>query len=133
MSISRHRARLLLLLGAVATLGLCLGPWFGPPRGSGARTPSEARPDTNGPAEPALESAQSDLSGRSAAREVGEPDVSPAGPVPTSPPPVVGIVLDAAGSGIAGAEPERIVELREMLQELLQVSSPGFPATTLGL
>lgn len=36
-------------------------------------------------------------------------------------------------SGIAGAEPERIVELRELLHELLQVSSPGFPATTLGL
>lgn len=36
-------------------------------------------------------------------------------------------------SGIAGAEPERIVQLRELLQELLQVSSPGFPATTLGL
>ena len=35
--------------------------------------------------------------------------------------------------GIAGAEPERIVQLREVLQELLQVSSPGFPATTLGL
>lgn len=36
-------------------------------------------------------------------------------------------------SGIAGAEPERIVQLREMLQELMKVSSPGFPATTLGL
>lgn len=36
-------------------------------------------------------------------------------------------------SGIAGAEPERIVQIREQLQELLQVSSPGFPATTLGL
>lgn len=36
-------------------------------------------------------------------------------------------------SGIAGAEPERIVQLRELLQELLQASSPGFAATTLGL
>ncbi len=36
-------------------------------------------------------------------------------------------------SGIAGAEPERIVQIREMLQELLRVSTPGFPATTLGL
>lgn len=37
------------------------------------------------------------------------------------------------GGGIAGAEPERIVQIREMLQELLKVSAPGFPATTLGL
>jgi hypothetical protein len=37
------------------------------------------------------------------------------------------------GSGIAGAEPERIVQIREMLQELLRASAPGFPATTLGL
>ena len=37
------------------------------------------------------------------------------------------------GSGIAGSEPERIVQIREMLQELLKVSAPGFPATTLGL
>lgn len=37
------------------------------------------------------------------------------------------------GSGIAGAEPERIVQIREMLQELLKISTPGFPATTLGL
>ncbi len=37
------------------------------------------------------------------------------------------------GSGIAGAEPERIVQIREMLQELLKASTPGFPATTLGL
>ncbi|MEO7940191.1 MAG: hypothetical protein ABIR55_16300 [Burkholderiaceae bacterium] len=36
-------------------------------------------------------------------------------------------------SGIASGEPERIVQMRERLQELLQVSSPGFPATTLGL
>jgi hypothetical protein len=36
-------------------------------------------------------------------------------------------------SGVAGAEPERVVQGRELLQELLQVSSPGFPATTLGL
>jgi len=36
-------------------------------------------------------------------------------------------------SGIAGAEPERIVQLREQVQELMQLSSPGFPATTLGL
>lgn len=37
------------------------------------------------------------------------------------------------GSGVAGAEPARIVQIREMLQELLKVSAPGFPATTLGL
>lgn len=37
------------------------------------------------------------------------------------------------GSGIAGAEPERIVQIREMLQELLKISTPGFSATTLGL
>ena len=37
------------------------------------------------------------------------------------------------GSGIANAEPERIVQIREILQELLMVSTPGFPATTLGL
>jgi hypothetical protein len=36
-------------------------------------------------------------------------------------------------SGVTGAEPERVVQGRELLQELLQVSSPGFPATTLGL
>lgn len=36
-------------------------------------------------------------------------------------------------SGVSGAEPERVVLVREQLQELMQVSSPGFPATTLGL
>lgn len=36
-------------------------------------------------------------------------------------------------NGICGAEPERIVQVRELLQELWQVSSPGFPSTTLGL
>lgn len=35
--------------------------------------------------------------------------------------------------GFCGAEPERRVALRESLQEWLQKSSPGFPATTLGL
>lgn len=37
------------------------------------------------------------------------------------------------GSGIAGAQPERLLQIREMLQELLKASAPGFPATTLGL
>lgn len=36
-------------------------------------------------------------------------------------------------SGISGAEPERRVQLRETLDELLRNSSPGFPASTLGL
>jgi peptidyl-tRNA hydrolase len=36
-------------------------------------------------------------------------------------------------AGVCGAEPERIVKGRELLQELMLVSSPGFPATTLGL
>lgn len=36
-------------------------------------------------------------------------------------------------SGVCGCEPERIVQNRELLQELIQASSPGFPATTLGL
>lgn len=36
-------------------------------------------------------------------------------------------------TGVCGAEPERIVRDRELLLELMQVSSPGFPATTLGL
>lgn len=36
-------------------------------------------------------------------------------------------------TGVCGAEPERIVRDRELLQELMQVSGPGFPATTLGL
>lgn len=36
-------------------------------------------------------------------------------------------------TGVCGAEPERIVQMRESLQELVQVSSPGFPSTTLGL
>lgn len=36
-------------------------------------------------------------------------------------------------SGISGGEPERIVQVREQVQELMQVSSPGFPASTLGL
>jgi hypothetical protein len=36
-------------------------------------------------------------------------------------------------TGVAGGEPERVVPGRELVQELLQVSSPGFPATTLGL
>lgn len=35
--------------------------------------------------------------------------------------------------GWCGSEPERRVELRERLGEWLQKSSPGFPATTLGL
>lgn len=36
-------------------------------------------------------------------------------------------------AGVCGPEPERIVRDRELVQELMQVSSPGFPATTLGL
>ncbi len=36
-------------------------------------------------------------------------------------------------AGVCGAEPERIVRDRELWHELMQVSSPGFPATTLGL
>lgn len=36
-------------------------------------------------------------------------------------------------AGVSGAEPERVLQLREMLDELMLVSSPGFPATTLGL
>ncbi|MGZ5181258.1 MAG: hypothetical protein ACXWC2_12310 [Ramlibacter sp.] len=36
-------------------------------------------------------------------------------------------------TGVAGAEPERRVALRELLDECLQKSSPAFPATTLGL
>lgn len=43
-------------------------------------------------------------------------------------------VLDPVRSaGVDGAEPERIVQTREMVKELLLVSSPGFPVTTLGL
>lgn len=43
-------------------------------------------------------------------------------------------LLDPVRSaGVCGAEPERIVQTRELLKELLQASSPGFPATTLGL
>ena len=36
-------------------------------------------------------------------------------------------------AGISGAEPERRVVLRETLDEWLRRSTPGFPATTLGL
>lgn len=36
-------------------------------------------------------------------------------------------------AGVHGAEPARVLQTRELLRELLQVSSPGFPATTLGL
>lgn len=36
-------------------------------------------------------------------------------------------------TGISGAEPERRVRLRETLDELRRNSSPGFPASTLGL
>lgn len=43
-------------------------------------------------------------------------------------------LLDPVRSaGVSGAEPERIVQGKELLQELMLVSSPGFPATTLGL
>ncbi|MCB2001848.1 MAG: hypothetical protein R3E92_09820 [Burkholderiaceae bacterium] len=43
-------------------------------------------------------------------------------------------LLDPVRSaGVSGSEPERIVQHKELLQELMQVSSPGFPATTLGL
>ncbi len=42
--------------------------------------------------------------------------------------------LDLAHStGMAGAEPRRRVMLREMLNERLRASTPGFAATTLGL
>lgn len=42
--------------------------------------------------------------------------------------------LDLARStGVSGPEPERRVALRELLNERLRSSSPGFPATTLGL
>ena len=36
-------------------------------------------------------------------------------------------------TGICGAEPERKVQIREALDELHRNSSPGFPASTLGL
>ena len=36
-------------------------------------------------------------------------------------------------TGVCGAEPERRVILRELLDERLRNSAPGFPATTLGL
>lgn len=36
-------------------------------------------------------------------------------------------------TGVCGAEPDRRVLLRESLDEWLRKSSPGFPATTLGL
>lgn len=43
-------------------------------------------------------------------------------------------LLDPARSaGVCGSEPDRIVQHRELLQELIRASSPGFPATTLGL
>lgn len=35
--------------------------------------------------------------------------------------------------GVAGSEPKRRVDLRELTQEWLAISSPAFPATTLGL
>ncbi len=36
-------------------------------------------------------------------------------------------------AGVSGREPERRIALREELDEWLRKSSPGFPATTLGL
>ena len=36
-------------------------------------------------------------------------------------------------TGVSGREPERLVQWREVLDELLRQSSPGFPATVLGL
>ena len=36
-------------------------------------------------------------------------------------------------TGVAGIEPDRRVLLREELDTCLRQSSPGFPATTLGL
>lgn len=36
-------------------------------------------------------------------------------------------------TGVCGPEPERIVQVRELLDEVLLGSSPGFPASTLGL
>ncbi len=43
-------------------------------------------------------------------------------------------VLDPIRStGVSGTEPERIVQAREQLQQLLHVSGLGFAATTLGL
>jgi hypothetical protein len=36
-------------------------------------------------------------------------------------------------TGVSGTEPDRRVQLRELLDERIRVSSPGFPATTLGL
>ncbi len=43
-------------------------------------------------------------------------------------------LLDPVRSiGVCGSEPDRIVQAREQWQALMLVSSPGFPATTLGL
>ena len=36
-------------------------------------------------------------------------------------------------TGVCGAEPDRRAHIREMLDELMLGSSPGFPASTLGL
>jgi hypothetical protein len=37
------------------------------------------------------------------------------------------------GNGVCGDDPERLVALREFLDEIILNSSPGFPASTLGL
>lgn len=36
-------------------------------------------------------------------------------------------------AGVSGVEPARIVQTRELLKDLMQMSSPAFAATTLGL
>ena len=36
-------------------------------------------------------------------------------------------------TGVSGIDPERLVQIRELIDALHQTSSPGFPATTLGL
>ncbi len=36
-------------------------------------------------------------------------------------------------TGVSGSEPDRLVQMREMLDALHQASSPGLPSTTLGL
>jgi hypothetical protein len=36
-------------------------------------------------------------------------------------------------AGVSGSEPERRVQMRELLDEMILSSSPGFPASTLGL
>jgi len=139
MSRPRRRVRLALLPVVISALAVCLAVYLavysGPPRGLSALGLGAVRPDAAGPSRPALDPVRSDLARGPATHTVGDSERPAVKPAPTSPPPVIGIVVDAAGRGIVGAEVRAYHDLRAGFDVPFDVSKAAenaLAATTTG-